>query len=612
MPSSAPTTSGVRLSTGYGRLYVAGPSMHIAQRLSGAAFNIKRNAYELSLTLETLRALRKELGVSKQQFASYCTEDVMAWARAAGSSEERVNAMHRQLESGWRPDLPWLDRRAGTPAGDEADENEVEFTPEGVRVYKYRSPYDHQKIMAAICLLLDGAAIMGEVGTGKTRAALESMRYLMDSDQLDLVVVVGKKATLANTWVPECGVWTRDLTPVLLTGITVAKRREIIKRVAAGERVTAPGQHPVLLLNHDVLSLLEDDLLALMQTRRVGFIVDESQKIRNPEAKVTQSAMRLAEAARWRLIMTGSPVIRGEQDIWSQWYTIDLGTTFGANFVQYRREWLIEDPYTLKVTAREGADTEIGLRMRRRGYRVTKEQGIPDLPPRVYQQYPIELTKQQRDAYEDLEDTLVTKLSSDDERYATASNQLAMILRLSQITSGFIKDESGQPFIFDPNPKLHAVSELVEENIRNGSILIWAWYREDVERIAQELRQYNPAIVYGGQNDTVRNRGIQDFMHRRTKLLIGNQATGGVGLNLQVAHMAIFYSQNYNLEDRLQSEGRNHRGGSQIHQQVTYIDLVAQGTIDEIVLGALRRKKSVADAVVDLRKAIGMDQERAA
>lgn len=607
------TTGGVRLSTGYGRLYVAGPSMGVAQRLPGAALNIKRHAYELSLTLETLRALRKELGLSKTQFAAGCTPEVMEWSRVAAKSEERVNAMHRQLESGWRPELPWLDNRAGTPADAEAEEDDVEYTPDGIRVYKYRSPYDHQKIMASICLLLDGAAIMGEVGTGKTRAALESMRYLMHSEQLDLVVVVGKKATLANTWVPECDEWTRDITPVLLTGMTVEKRREIIKRITQGHRVAAPGQHTILLLNHDVLSLLEDDLTALMDSRKVGFVIDESQKIRNAEAKVTQSAMRLAEHARWRLIMTGSPVIRGEQDIWSQWYTIDLGTTFGANFVQYRREWLVEDPYTLKITARDGADTEIGLRMRRRGFRVTKETGIPDLPPRIYQKYPIELTAKQRKAYEELEETLVTQLSAEDDRYATASNQLAMILRLSQITSGFVKDEMGDVHTFDPNPKLNAVQELVEENIRNGSIIVWAWYREDVERLRDALFMYNPAIVYGSQSDAVRNRGIQDFMRRRTKLMIANQASGGVGLNLQIAPLSIYYSQNYNLEDRLQSEGRNHRGGSQMHEKVTYIDLVATDTIDEIVRNALRRKKSVADAVVDLRRMIGLDpNEKAA
>lgn len=579
--------------------------MSVAASLPGAAKNIKRNAYEVSQTLETVRALRTALGVDKHTFASYCTPEVLRWARVAGRSEEVVNEMHRKLETGWKAQLPWTDTRAGTPAGDEAGDDEVEYTPEGIRVYAYRIAYNHQEIMASVCLSLDGIAIMGEVGTGKTRAAIESFGHLLRSGQLDVVVVCGKKATLANVWKDELKTWARDLTPVLLDG-TVPERAAVIRRIAAGERVCAAGQFPVVLLNHDVLSRLEDDLTRLSGGLRVGLVIDESQKMRNPDAKVTQSGMRLAGCSRWRLIMTGSPVIQGEQDVFSQWYIVDLGVTFGANFVQFRREWLVENPYTMKVTARdEDAQTEIGLRMRRRGYRVTKEQGIPDLPPRVYEQMPIELTREQEKAYSELQEQLITELQTPDEsgRYATAANQLTMIQRLLSVTSGFVKDDRGAIHRFSPNPKLNALKELVEENIGNGSIIVWAWYREDVERIARELIQYTPSIVYGGQSH--REDMIRAFTERRTRLLIANQASGGVGLNLQVAPLAIYYSQGYNLEDRLQSEGRNHRGGSQIHRQVTYIDLIAQGTIDEVVLAALKRKKSVADVVVDLRRAIG-------
>lgn len=580
--------------------------MHAATRILGAAVNARRRSVEVSLTLETLRALRKELGVTKPEFAAFCTPNVIAWSKAAAVSEKMVAELHQRLDDGWRPELPWLDRRAHTLAEDGAEEKEVYVDVFGVTRYHYRKPYDHQQVMAAMGLSLDGCAILGEVGTGKTRAAYEAIRELMRTNQLDLVIVTGKKATLANVWQPEAATWTTDIVPLLLKG-SVPKRIELIRRIINGERVVPDGFYPVLLLNHDVLRLLEEELTILARVKRVGFIIDESQKLRNPEAKMTQAGMRLANVVAWRMIMTGSPVIQGEQDVWSQWYCVDLGITFGPNFVQYRREWLTEDPYTFKVSVKdEQSQTEIGLRMRRRGFRVTKEQGIPDLPPRVFQQYPVELTTAQRKAYEELEATLVTELSREDDQYATASNQLTMILRLSQITSGFVKDEKGETFSFAPNPKLQAVQELVEENVRNGSILIWAWYQEDVRSIARALEEYNPAIVYGKQSDTVRNEGIRRFVNRETRILIGNQASGGVGLNLQIAPLAIYYSQNYNLEDRLQSEGRNHRGGSQMHAQVTYIDLIAQDTIDLVVLNALKHKKSVADAVVDLRRAIGL------
>jgi SNF2 family DNA or RNA helicase len=590
----------------YGRLYVTGPSMQVLSGLPGAAVNPKRRAVELSLTLEMLRAMRQELGVSKAQFASYCTPGVIAWSKAAAKSEEFVRELHEKLETGWRPELPWLDNRAGTPADPSADEEYVEYTAEGVRVWKYRGEYNHQAIMAAMGLGLDGCAILGEVGTGKTRAAYEVMRELLHSGDLDVVIVAGKKATLDSVWELEAEEWTRDIKPILLRG-PVPERIEMIKRIARGERVVPEGFYPVVLINHDVLRLMEDELLLLMRSKKTGIVIDESQKLRNPDAKMTQSGMRLANAARWRMIMTGSPVIRGEQDVWSQWYMVDLGVTFGPNFVQYRREWLVENPYTFKVSVKnEQAQTEIGLRMRRRGYRVTKEMGIPDLPPRVWQKELVELTREQKRAYEELERDLVTALSEESDQVATAANQLTMILRLSQITSGFVTDDQGETFTFDPNPKLNALQELVEENVPNGSIIIWAWYRQDVERIARALSEYAPAVVYGGQGDTARRNHVRRFVGRETPIMVSNQASGGVGMNWQIAPLAIYYSQNYDLENRLQSEGRNHRGGSQMHQQVTYIDLMATGTSDEIVLDALKHKKSVADAVVDLRRHIGL------
>lgn len=560
------------------------------------------------MTLETLRALRAAVGVSKQEFASYCTPEILRWSRAAGESERIVNEMHRKLESGWRAELPWLDARAGLPADDDAEERELDFNVfagTGVRVYAYRPPYEHQRIMASVCLSLDGVAIMGDVGTGKTRAAIESFGHLQRTDQLDFVVVTGRKSTLSTVWKRELSEWAEDFRPIVLDG-TVEERAAEIQRVMQEDQ---RGYLPVIILNHEVLARLEPALTKLMQQKRVGFVIDESQKLRNPDAQVTQAGMRLASLARWRLIMSGSPVIQGEQDVWSQWYIVDLGITFGANFVQFRREWLVENPYTFKVSVRDTqAQTEIGLRMRRRGYRVTKEEGIPDLPPRSYQRETITLTSAQQRAYRELQEELITRLSDADEdgRYATAANQLTMILRLTQITSGFVKDDEGRIHRFDPNPKAAALRELVDDNIRNGSIIVWAWYREDVEFLSRMLREYRPSIVYGGQRD--RDMQIENFTQRRTRLLIGNPGAGGIGLNLQVAPLAIYYSQGYNLEDRLQSEGRNHRGGSQMHPQITYVDLVAPGTIDEIVLEALQRKKSVADAVVDLRHMIGLDR----
>jgi SNF2 family DNA or RNA helicase len=362
----------------------------------------------------------------------------------------------------------------------------------------------------------------------------------------------------------------------------------------------------VMVVNYDVLYLLNDALTALMGRVKVGMALDECHKIRNPQAKVTKAAVSLAQHADWRLGMTGTPVLQGAQDIWSQWYVVDLGITFGANYVQFRREFLDENPYTFKLEAKPGALEEIGIRMRKRGLRFTKEECL-DLPPKIYESIEVEMTPEQKRAYKQMEADLVAMLSESNDEYATASNQLAAILRLTQITSGFVPNETGEIHRFRPNPKLASLEEIVEEQIGAQQIIVWARYREDVRAIAERLAGFNPVLIQGGQSDQERRDAEEWFQSGERRLLVANPQAGGVGLNLQRASLAVYYSQGYSLEHRLQSEDRCHRSGSEVHNRVTYIDLVVKATIDEVITEALAGKKSVAEAVVDLRRAIGME-----
>jgi SNF2 family DNA or RNA helicase len=200
----------------------------------------------------------------------------------------------------------------------------------------------------------------------------------------------------------------------------------------------------------------------------------------------------------------------------------------------------------------------------------------------------------------------VTKLEAHDDAYATAATQLTAILRLTQITSGFVPDEEGVIRRFRPNPKLDALEEFVRENITDAQIIVWAVYREDVRAIVERLSDLNPAIMQGGQTDRERFAAETDFQEGRKRLLVGNPAAGGVGTNLQAASIACYYSLGYSLIDRLQSEDRCHRSGSEIHNRVLYVDFLCESSIDTVVRNAVAEKKEVAEIVVDLKRAIGI------
>jgi SNF2 family DNA or RNA helicase len=321
--------------------------------------------------------------------------------------------------------------------------------------------------------------------------------------------------------------------------------------------------------------------------------------------------MRIAQTAAWRLLMTGTPILNGLQNVWSQWYFVDLGVTFGANFVQFRREFFTENRWTMKLEPVDGVIDEFHGRLHVRGLRFRKEDCL-DLPPKVYEVHEVEMTKEQSAAYRDMRDELLVQLEEMDdseEDTASASIMLTQILRLTQITSGFLPrdldDPNDEPFRFEPNPKLKALDELVREQVADRrSVIVWAWYREDVARIVEKLADLSPVRIVGGMKRQDREEAERAFQAREARVLVGNPASAGVGLNLQAASVAIYYSQGYNLEHRAQSEDRCHRSGSEIHKSVTYIDLSCRDTIDEAVRKALAGKMALADAVIEIREAL--------
>ena len=580
----------LRIDVGSGRLYVSGRLSHAARALPGAMYNQKRQAYELSLTLPTLSRLKELLNWSARDLAAHCSDEVMRWARAARAAEDQVMDLHDRIAAGYRTDLPWLDRVSGFP------------------------PFEHQTVMATVAAELSGCAFLCEMGTGKTRGAVEAAAEWVRRGEVDMVLVLCP-AGVMGTWVREVNRWTDTLTPERLDGAVEDRRRWL--RAAAGldgQMRLGPIQGLVPILNYDVLFKLEADIIEIARRIRLGFILDEGHRVRNPQAKVTKSAMSVARHCPRRLLMTGTPILNGVENIWSQWYIVDLGVTFGANYRQFRREFFDENPWAHELTPLDGTLDEVGARMQRRGLRYRKADCL-DLPPKVYEVQECDMTPKQARAYRDMAEELLVQLAALDESMAdrseesVAAMQLVMMLRLSQITSGFLpmKDDEGRESVvrFDPNPKLALCKEIVDEAIEAGaSVLVWAWYRHDIAALTEAFRQHNPVVIAGGMHARDRDEAERAFQAGTARVLIGNPASAGLGLTLTAASVAVYYSQNFNLEHRAQSEDRCHRAGSERHNRVTYVDLSCRGTIDELIRESLAGKLSVAEAVVDMRRAL--------
>jgi hypothetical protein len=624
----------LKVTAAHGRLYVAGPSNALAQGIVGAAYNERRQAYELSLTLETLRELRRRTGYPYAAFTRFCTPDVIQWAERAARSQQSVAEAATKIAEGWRADLPWQDNRAGTLAPPWAPLPQTEMALQRgdreadpyARVWKYRAPYDKQQIMAALGVLVDGTANLSQMGTGKTRSQCEVIAEKFRTGEIDVAIVVAPKGVV-GTWAKEAPIWSDVLIPFRLgsrpgrkTEETVTQRKAWLTEFRRDKMVeNDPGYPNLIIINYDVVYQLEDELTALMKTFKVGLFADEMHRLANPQAKVTKTFLRLAPLAAWRLGMTGTAMKdRTGEGIWSQWYFVDLGITFGANHVQYNREWMDENPWTHEKTPKEGALEQIGQRMALRSVRFLKTDCL-DLPPKTYlPPIEVELTDAQWKAYHAMEDDLLAVLDemdkSDDPLMASATNQLSVITRLAQITSGFVPSDryrndtdDGEVFArqihyFEPNPKLAALKELIDGQIDQQQIIVWAYFRPDHDRLMKELAPYNPLLLRGGMSPYEHERIEAAFQEGRNRLLIAQQQAGGEGKNLQAASLIAYYSQRYSVVQREQSEDRTHRGGSEIHEKISYVDLIAKGTIDHEIVSALEQKKSAAEVVLDLKR----------
>jgi SNF2 family DNA or RNA helicase len=179
-------------------------------------------------------------------------------------------------------------------------------------------------------------------------------------------------------------------------------------------------------------------------------------------------------------------------------------------------------------------------------------------------------------------------------------------MRLRQISSGFAKIEGKDSLaVFSENPKMDALEDILEEITINNKCIIWCAFRHDVEAIRYKFTKYNPAIIYGGTDANEKYDQQNKFRKDNTcRIMVAHPKSAGLAINLVEASYAIYYSQGFELENRLQSEDRCHRPGSQVHDKITYIDLVYKNSVDVSILKALKSKKDIGSDILSQVKLI--------
>jgi len=441
-------------------------------------------------------------------------------------------------------------------------------------------------------------ALFMEMGTGKSKVILDTASYLYDNGYIDTLLIVAPKGAYRNWHINEIPSHLADHI-IYRYAIWSASPRKKEKQYLE-DIIRAGDELRIVIMNVEAFSSPKGVKWAtsFLNTSRAMMVVDESTTIKNPTAKRTKAIIKLGTMAKYRRILTGEPVTRDPLDLYSQCEFLDEFHLGFSSFYTFRNRYAIMVNMNLghrsfkKVTGFQRMD-ELNDILRKFSFRVKKDDCL-DLPKKNYQYRYVDMTKEQEKAYQEMKDICMTTTKN---TVITVANKLSMLGKLHQIVCGHIIDNNGET-TYLKNNRMDALLELTEQV--DNKCIIWACYRADLKKISSELREkYGTDMVveyWGDTSDKERKDNIQAFTTGKPKFFVANPATAGFGLNLQAANTVIYYSNNYNLEHRLQSEDRCHRIGQK--RNVHYIDITTLKTVDNLIIKSLKNKKNIATQVM--------------
>ena len=359
----------------------------------------------------------------------------------------------------------------------------------------------------------------------------------------------------------------------------------------------------VLVMNVEALSTKKGQqyLEAVLHASKALLAIDESTAIKSPKASRTKALIRLSGLATYRRILTGFPVTQSPMDLWAQcrFMSPKLLGDCGDNFFQFQYRYAVQQKRHVgshsfnQIVGYRNLE-ELSVLLKNFSSRVMKDECL-DLPSKIYSQRSVQLSPDQNRIYNDLKDYALAHI--EDHEFMTATNVMTQLLRMQQVLSGHTKSDSGEIIEVKDN-RIDELMACLDET--EGKAIIWSRFRYDIKRIASALtKKYGPrstVTYFGDTTDEQRSEAIERIQNGDARFFVGNPQTGGHGITLTAATTVIYFANSFDLALRMQSEDRAHRIGQKEH--VTYIDLIAEGTIDERIVKALRDKMDIASVVM--------------
>lgn len=426
---------------------------------------------------------------------------------------------------------------------------------------------------------LNSFALFMDYGTGKsycTLAWIEKNKHKLKNG----VLIIAKKTNIldTNAWPTEIDTHT-NFSYYILEG---SRKNKL-------ERMSQKPRADIYLLSYEsVLSIFKQ----IIQRKFSAVFLDESTKVKNITARVTKRIMKIAETISNRGVLTGFPVTEQLDDIWSQFYMVDLGQALTDNYYKFKYKYFHR--WRFGWTINKGKDEEIIKRISDRSVFIKINDCI-DLPPIINKYVPIIPTKKQIKYMDELKKDF--SLTIDKDTVLEYMHILPVLAKQQQICNGFLYDKrypNNAPVIRFGTPKDDVLLDLIEEILYKK--IIWCKHIEEVVYLTELIRSptHHVRRMCSSDSSKEQQRNLYDFKHdKQIKTLITTYALLESGETLAMCNYNIHYSYVWSNSMFRNAKARTYRKGSEIHDKVVYIHLYLKGTIEEVILDALKKKQSL-------------------
>lgn len=479
-----------------------------------------------------------------------------------------------------------------------------------------KEPFEWQKKCLLLSRDLPAFAVFADQGTGKTKEIIDDAAHNWRKGRIEALVILAPNDVKTN-WVA----WPGMLEPgeqdaidahmapdvPVIKGLWIsnqnAEQRDWWKHFET--QINQPGAKDhmiVLAVNYDALNVerLFEFLMEFTKRFKTMIVADESTDIKTPGSGRTKAAKKVRKQCKAARILTGTPIIKRPLDAYAQFDFLDEDILGYGSFYAFKNDFAIMGGFKNKQVMKYRNLDKLEELIASCSFRVTKDECF-DLPPKQHQKIRVEMTKEQAKAYNAMREDMIVEAKG---KSVTATIAITQVMRLAQITGGYITDKTRDIEIElvkpEHNPKMQAVMRLVEEAGDQQGI-VWAHFRSEIEGLAKLFKKAGVrfAEFHGGVSQHDRLRIRKDFQAKKYDWLIANQACGGRGIDeFKGASLVAYLSNSHDTEDRIQSEDRTHRNGMQMERPCNYYDILVPNTVDVKLIQTLRANKQLSDEIM--------------